>query len=159
MNPRSLLLTQEVGQSIDWFDLGMGLAGGLALFLLGMGQITVALKAVAGDRLRVVLAKLSSNRFMGAATGSLTTAIIQSSSVSTVLVVGFVSASLLSVTQAASVIIGANLGTTVTAQVIALDVTEYALGLLAVGAILSAAAGRRQVLGDVGATVVGLGFT
>lgn len=158
MNPMPLLLTQEVGQSIDWFELGMGLAGGLALFLLGMGQITVALKAVAGDRLRVVLAKLSSNRFMGAATGSVTTAVIQSSSVSTVLVVGFVSASLLSVTQAASVIIGANLGTTVTAQVIALDVTDYALGLLAVGAIFSAAAGRRQVLGDVGATVVGLGF-
>ncbi len=153
-----LLLAQQEGASIDWFQLGMGLAGGLALFLLGMGQITVALKAVAGDRLRTVLAKLSSNRFMGAATGSVTTAIIQSSSVSTVLVVGFVSASLLSVTQAASVIIGANLGTTVTAQVIALDVTDYALGLLATGAVMGAAAGRRQVLGDLGTTIVGLGF-
>ncbi|MDH3754372.1 MAG: Na/Pi cotransporter family protein [Acidimicrobiia bacterium] len=152
------LAAAQASQSIDWVDLTMGLAGGLALFLLGMGQITVALKAVAGDRLRTVLARLSSNRLMGALTGSVTTAIIQSSSVSTVLVVGFVSASLLSVTQAASVIIGANLGTTVTAQVIALDVTEYALGLLAFGAIVSAVARRRQALGEVGATVVGLGF-
>lgn len=145
-------------ESIDWVELGMGLAGGLAVFLIGMGQITVALKAVAGDRLRTVLARLSSNRFVGALTGSVTTAIIQSSSVTTVLTVGFVSASLLSVTQAASVIIGANLGTTVTAQVIALDVTDYALGLLAAGALVSAIAGRRQVLGEVGATVAGLGF-
>lgn len=148
---------QESG-SIDWIQLVMGLGGGLALFLLGMGQITAALKAVAGDRLRTVLARLSANRVTGAVTGSVTTAIIQSSSVSTVLVVGFVSASLLSVTQAASVIIGANLGTTVTAQVIALDVTEYALGLLAIGALVGAAAGRRQVLAEVGATISGLGF-
>ena len=111
-------------ESVDWLDLSMGLAGGLALFLLGMGQITVSLKVVAGDRLRVLLARLSSNRVVGALTGSLTTAVIQSSSVTTVLTVGFVSASLLSVTQAASVIVGANLGTTVTAQVIALDVTD-----------------------------------
>ena len=152
------LFAAQASSSIDWFDLFMGLAGGLALFLLGMGQITVSLKAVAGDRLRTVLARLSSNRFMGALTGAVTTAVILSSSVSTVLVVGFVSASLLSVTQAASVIIGANLGTTVTAQVIALDVTDYALGLLASGALVSAIAGRRQVLGEIGATVAGLGF-
>lgn len=145
--------------SIDWLELSMGLAGGLALFLLGMGQITVALKAVAGDRLRAVLARLSSNRFAGALTGSVTTAVIQSSSVTTVLTVGFVSASLLSVTQAASVIVGANLGTTVTAQVIALDVTDYALGLLAAGAGVAAVAGkRRQTLKEVGTAVAGLGF-
>jgi phosphate:Na+ symporter len=77
----------QATDSIDWIQLGMGLAGGLALFLLGMRQITVALKAVAGDRLRTVLARLSSNRFIGALTGTVTTAVIQSSSVSTVLVV------------------------------------------------------------------------
>ena len=152
-------VAQSTGESIDWVNLSMGLAGGLALFLLGMGQITVSLKAVAGDRLRAVLARLSSNRIAGALTGSVTTAIIQSSSVTTVLTVGFVSASLLSVTQAASVIVGANLGTTVTAQVIALDVTEYALGLLAAGAAVAAAAGRqRHTLSEVGTAAVGLGF-
>lgn len=148
-----------VAGSIDWLDLSTGLAGGLTLFLLGMGQITTSLKAIAGDRLRGVLARLSSNTFAGALTGSVTTAVIQSSSVTTVLTVGFVSAGLLSVTQAASVIIGANLGTTVTAQVIALDITEYALGMLAFGAGLGAAAGRRrQILADVGATIGALGF-
>ena len=146
-------------ESVDWLVLAMGLAGGLALFLLGMGQITVSLKVVAGDRLRALLARLSSNRVVGAITGSFTTAVIQSSSVTTVLTVGFVSASLLSVTQAASVIVGANLGTTVTAQVIALDVTDFALGLLAAGAALAAAAGRRrQTLAETGTAIAGLGF-
>ncbi len=144
---------------VDWVDLAMGLAGGVALFLIGMGQITVSLKVVAGDRLRAVLARLSSNRIVGAVTGSITTAVIQSSSVTTVLTVGFVSASLLSVTQAASVIVGANLGTTVTAQVIALDVTDYALGMLAAGAALAALAGRRrQTLKEIGVAIAGLGF-
>ena len=150
---------QTATESVDWVDLALGLAGGIALFLIGMGQVTVSLKVVAGDRLRAVLARLSSNRIVGAATGSLTTAVIQSSSVTTVLTVGFVSASLLSVTQAASVIIGANLGTTVTAQVIALDVTDYALGLLAGGAALAALAGRRRrTLSEIGVAIAGLGF-
>ena len=153
------VITQATSQSVDWVALCMGLAGGLALFLLGMGQITVSLKVVAGDRLRAVLVRLSSNRIVGALTGSVTTAVIQSSSVTTVLTVGFVSASLLSVTQAASVIVGANLGTTVTAQIIALDVTEYALGLLAAGAALAAFAGRqRTTLAELGTATVGLGF-
>ncbi len=142
---------------IDWTTLIMGLAGGLALFLVGMAQVTEALKALGDDRLRWALARLSSNRFMGATTGGLVTAVIQSSSVTTVLTVGFVSAGLLSLTQAASLIIGANLGTTVTAQVIALKVTDYALGLLAVGAIMSVAVKRQQVR-YLGTAVAGLGF-
>ncbi|HSL57404.1 MAG TPA: Na/Pi cotransporter family protein [Acidimicrobiales bacterium] len=142
---------------IDWTLLVMGLAGGLTLFLLGMGRTTDALKALAGDRLRATLARFSTNRFTGMGTGALTTAIIQSSSVTTVVVVGFVSASLLSLTQAAPVIIGANLGTTVTAQVIALDITAYALGLLAAGAALAALA-RRDRLRLLGSATVGLGL-
>jgi phosphate:Na+ symporter len=120
----------------DWITLGLGLAGGLALFLIGMNQMTDALKALAGHRLQRILSTLSGNRVTGALTGAVSTAALQSSSVTTVLTVGFVSAELLTLTQAASVIIGANLGTTVTAQVIALNVTELSLGLLAVGAIL-----------------------
>ena len=135
----------------------MGLAGGLALFLVGMAQVTDALKALGDDRLRWALARLSSNRFMGATTGGLVTAVIQSSSVTTVLTVGFVSAGLLSLTQAASLIIGANLGTTVTAQVIALKVTDYALALLATGAIMSVAVKRQQIR-YLGTAIAGLGF-
>ena len=141
----------------DWPTLIMGLAGGLTLFLIGMGQVTDSLKALGDDRLRWALARLSSNRFLGATTGGVITAIIQSSSVTTVLTVGFVSAGLLSLVQAAPIIIGANLGTTVTAQVIALDITDYAYGLLAVGA-LTAAVTKRHQLKAFGLALAGLGL-
>ncbi len=142
---------------IDWVDLTMGLAGGLALFLLGMGQVTDSLKALGDDRLRSALARLSSNRVLGAATGGGVTAVVQSSSVTTVLTVGFVSAGMLSLTQSAGVIIGANLGTTVTAQVIALDITDYALGLFAAGALLAGAARRNQIR-HAGRAIAGVGL-
>ncbi|MDZ7677991.1 MAG: Na/Pi cotransporter family protein [Acidimicrobiales bacterium] len=142
---------------LDWLSLVMGLAGGLALFLIGMGRVTASLKTIAGDRLRGALARLSSNRIAGAATGAGVTAVIQSSSVTSVLVVGFVSANLLSLTQASSVIVGSHLGTTVTAQVIAFDVTRYALGMLGIGALVGAVADREQWR-QLGAMVAGLGF-
>ncbi len=142
---------------VAWGTLTMGLAGGLALFLIGMAEVTDALKALGDDRLRWALARLSSNRLLGATTGGVVTAVIQSSSVTTVLTVGFVSAGLLSLTQAASVIIGANLGTTVTAQVIALKVTDYALALLAIGALLGVSVKRRRIR-YLGSAVAGLGF-
>lgn len=132
-----------VSMQPDWVSLGLGLAGGLALFLIGMDQMTDALKALAGHRLQRILSALSGNRVTGALTGAVSTAALQSSSVTTVLTVGFVSAKLLTLTQAASVIIGANLGTTVTAQVIALNVSELSLGLLAGGAILWLFVGNR----------------
>lgn len=150
-------VVEATAADVDWPVLITGLGGGLALFLLGMAQVTDALKALAGDRLRAALARLATNRVSGAATGAATTAVIQSSSVTTVVVVGFVSASLLSLQQAASIIIGANLGTTVTAQVIALDVTRWALGLLAAGA-LAAAVARRTAWRSIGSAGVGLGL-
>jgi phosphate:Na+ symporter len=118
---------------INWWDMGMKLFGGLALFLFGMEQMADALKAVAGERMKVILAKLTSNRFMGAATGAFVTAIIQSSSVTTVLVVGFITAGLMSMAQSIGVIMGANIGTTITAQIIAFKVTKAALLMVAVG--------------------------
>ncbi len=143
--------------TLDWPGIIMGLGGGLALFLIGMGRVTASLKSLAGDRLRAALARLSSNRVIGATTGAVVTAVIQSSSVTSVLVVGFVSANLLSLTQAASVIVGSHLGTTVTAQVIAFDVTQWALGLLGVGALLAAVASRERWQ-QIGGIVAGLGF-
>ncbi|MGB5177448.1 MAG: Na/Pi cotransporter family protein, partial [Gammaproteobacteria bacterium] len=119
--------------SIDWWTMGMSLFGGLALFLFGMEQMADALKAVAGERMKVILAKLTTNRFMGAATGAFVTAIIQSSSVTTVLVVGFITAGLMSMSQSIGVIMGANIGTTITAQIVAFKVTKAALLMVAVG--------------------------
>ena len=112
------------GQSeLDLFAMGMGLLGGLALFLFGMEQMSDALKAQAADRLKDILARLTTNRYMGALTGAIVTAIIQSSSVTTALTVGFITAGILSVSQAVGVIFGANVGTTLTAQIIAFKVT------------------------------------
>ena len=120
----------------DWASVILGMLGGLAIFLIGMDLMTDALKALAGHRLQRILSRLSGNRFTGAATGMISTAALQSSSITTVLTVGLVSANMLTVTQSAAVIIGANLGTTITAQIIALNISELALGLIAVGALL-----------------------
>ncbi len=126
----SLDLTQE---PVAYGPIIMGMLGGLALFLYGMDQMSDALKAIAGDGLRKILAKLTSNRFTGAIAGAIVTSIIQSSSVTTVLVVGFISAGLMNLSQSIGIIMGANIGTTMTAQIIAFNVTQYALLLIAIG--------------------------
>ena len=121
------------GAEIDWFQLGMGLFGGLSLFLLGMDQMSDGLKAAAGDSLKNVLAKLTTNRFSGALTGAFVTAVLNSSSVTTVLVVGFITAGIMTLAQSIGVIMGANIGSTVTAQIVAFNITQYALLPVAVG--------------------------
>lgn len=111
----------------------MGLFGGLALFLFGMEQMTDALKSVAGHGLQTMLARMTTNRFKAVLAGAGITAIIQSSSVTTVLVVGFISAGLMNLTQGIGIILGADIGTTITAQIIAFKITHYALVLVAIG--------------------------
>ena len=142
---------------IDVAVLVMSLFGGLALFLHGMDRMTEALKTVAGGRMRLILGKLTANRFMAVATGAGVTAVIQSSSVTTVLVVGFVTSGLMTLIQAAGVIMGANVGTTITAQIIALDVTRYALALVAAG-FAASFFGRREEARARGTAVMGLGL-
>jgi phosphate:Na+ symporter len=135
----------------------MGLLGGLALFLYGMDLMAAALKLIAGEGLRGVLAKLTTNRFTGVAAGAFVTAIIQSSSVTTVLVVGFISAGLMSLSQSVGVIMGANIGTTITAQIIAFKVTKYALALIAIGFLLQFQS-KRERLKQYGNLFLGLGL-
>ena len=135
----------------------MELLGGLALFLWGLEQMADALKLVAGERIKAILAKLTSNRITGVFTGALITAVIQSSSVTTVLVVGFISAGLMSMAQSIGVIMGANIGTTVTAQIIAFKVTKYALGLVAVGFAIVFVS-KRETLRNHGRGILGLGL-
>ena len=112
------------------------LLGGLAIFLFGLDQLTDTLKATAGARMRDLLARVTTNRFKGVLAGGFTTAVIQSSSVTTVLVVGFVSAGLMSLQQSIGVIMGAGIGTTVTAQIIAFKVTQYALVAVVIGFVV-----------------------
>ena len=107
---------------LEWGVILTQLGGGLALFLYGMRRMTEALKTVAGSGMKNLLARLTSNRFSAAFAGAVITSVIQSSSVTTVLVVGFISAGLLNLSQSIGVILGANVGTTVTAQIIAFQV-------------------------------------
>lgn len=120
-------------EELDKFTLITGLFGGLALFLFGMDLMTAALKRVAGEQLRDVFGKVTTNRFMGAGMGALFTGLVNSSSVTTVILVGFISAGLMSMAQSVSVIMGANIGSTVTAQILAFNVTRFALPMITLG--------------------------
>jgi phosphate:Na+ symporter len=136
------------------FGLWAGLFGGLALFLFGMDVMTQALKSAAGDYMKDILGKLTRNRFVGVGVGAFVTAIIQSSSVTTVILVGFISAGLMSMSQSVAVIIGANIGTTITAP---FKVTKIALPIIAGGFLLSATAKSNQWK-QVGMILLGLGL-
>ncbi|MDY0132432.1 MAG: Na/Pi cotransporter family protein [Desulforegulaceae bacterium] len=112
------------------------IVGGLGLFLYGMKLMSDGLQKSAGEGLRKVLEKLTSNRVIGAFVGVVITSIIQSSSATTVMVVGFVNAGLLKLTQALSVVLGANIGTTITGQIIAFQITDLALPAIGIGVFL-----------------------
>lgn len=113
-----------------------GLMGGLALFLFGMNSMSDALQKAAGERMKKILGFLTRNPIMGALAGALVTAVLQSSSATTVMVIGFVSAGLMSLPQAISVIFGANIGTTMTAQLMAFKISNYIYPIIFVGFIL-----------------------
>jgi len=145
------------GQEFSWWTMGMRLLGGLAIFLFGMEQMAESLKRVAGSRMKDILGKLTSSRLMGLLTGAFVTAVIQSSSVTTVMLVGFVTAGLMSLSQAIGVILGADIGTTITAQIVAFKVTKYALLLVAIG-FLFMFAGRAERTKQYGTLIMGLGL-
>ncbi|WP_026478040.1 Na/Pi cotransporter family protein [Alkaliphilus transvaalensis] len=107
-------------------EIIFGLLGGLGLFLYGMNVMSTGLQKAAGDKLKSIISMLTSNRFMGVLVGAGVTAIVQSSSATTVMVVGFVNAGMMKLTQAVGVIMGANIGTTITAQIISFKIEKYA---------------------------------
>ncbi len=141
----------------DWLQLAMGLFGGLALFLGGLELLSEGLKKAAGQTLKMVLSRLTTNRFMGAMTGAFVTGVLNSSSVTTVLVVGFVTAGMMSLSQSVGVIMGANIGSTVTAQILAFNVAAYALIPVAIGFFMAFSAKREQVK-YYGMMIMGLGL-
>lgn len=113
--------------------LVFGLLGGLALFLYGMQMMSDGLENAAGDRMEHILAKLTANRFVGVLVGALITAVIQSSSATTVMVVGFVNSGMMTLQQAVWIIMGANIGTTITGQLLTLDIGAFAPIILFLG--------------------------
>ncbi|MEX2134055.1 MAG: Na/Pi cotransporter family protein, partial [Acidimicrobiia bacterium] len=120
-------------RAMSWVRVIAGLAGGVALLLFGLDQLTSVLREVAGDRLRALLGRVSANRWLGVIVGMTATAVMQSSSAVTVLIVGFVAAGLMTLVGSLGVILGSNVGTTITAQIVAFDVVEWALGIVALG--------------------------
>jgi|BioPla2DNA2_1021312.scaffolds.fasta_scaffold04470_7 phosphate:Na+ symporter len=123
-------------ENLELSKMLFGLFGGLAIFIYGMNLMGDGLQKAAGEKMRRILEVLTSNPLMGILVGTLVTMIIQSSSATTVMVVGFVSANLMTLPQAIGVIMGANIGTTVTAQLVAFDLGEYAYLITAIGFIL-----------------------
>ncbi|MCW6680156.1 Na/Pi cotransporter family protein [Aerococcaceae bacterium NML130460] len=133
------------------------LLGGLALFLYGMNMMSNGLEIVAGNRMKSILEKLTANRFVGVGIGALMTALVQSSSAITVMTVGFVNSGLMGLENAVWVIMGANVGTTITGQLIAIDITTLA-PLIAFSGVSLIAFFKSQRLDGLGTVLAGLGF-
>ena len=143
--------------SPDWLQLCLGLFGGLALFLGGLQMLSEGMIQAAGQTMKTVLAKLTTNRFKGALTGAFVTGILNSSTVTTLLVVGFISGGLMTLTQSVGVIMGANIGSTVTAQLLAFNLSAYSLGPVAVGFFMVFTAKQEKVK-YYGKMVMGIGL-
>ena len=121
-----------------------GAIGGLGLFLFGMKHLSDALQMVSGTKIRRLMRSLTGNRLKGLALGAIITSIVQSSSVTTVILIGLINAGIVSLMQSAAVIFGANIGTSITAQIIAFKVTKYALPAIALGFGISMLAKRKK---------------
>jgi phosphate:Na+ symporter len=145
------------GNSIDFLKLFMGLFGGLALFLAGLDMLSEGLKKAAGETLKVLLSKMTTNRFLGAITGAFVTAVLNSSSVTTVLVVSFITAGVMTLSQSVGVIMGANIGSTMTAQLLAFNISAYSLIPIAIGFFMTFVAKRENVK-HLGMMLMGLGL-
>lgn len=134
-----------------------GLIGGLALFLYGMNSMSDALQKTAGERMKKILSFLTKNPIMGALAGALVTAVLQSSSATTVMAIGFVSAGLMSLPQAISVIFGANIGTTMTAQLLAFKLSNYIYPIIFIGFMLNFV-GKTEKLKNIGMVIFSFGL-
>lgn len=134
-----------------------GLLGGLAIFIYGMNMMSDCLQKAAGEKMRTILALLTKNPVLGVLAGALTTAVLQSSSATTVMAIGFVSAGLMNLPQAISIIIGANIGTTMTAQIIAFKLSDYIYAIIFIGFIISFFTKNEKVR-SIGQTIFAFGL-
>ena len=152
------------GQDLVWrremsntVQILCGLFGGLAVFIYGMNMMSECLQKAAGEKMKVVLALLTKNPVLGVLAGALTTAVLQSSSATTVMAIGFVSAGLMTLPQAISIIFGANIGTTMTAQIIAFKISDYIFLIIFVGFLISFRS-RSERIKNIGLTIFAFGL-
>ena len=139
------------------FEIFTGIFGGLGLFLYGMKLMSYGLENIAGERLKGILEKITSNKIMGVLVGTIVTAVIQSSSATTVMVVSFVNAGLMSLVQATGVILGSNVGTTITAQIVSFNLEVVAPIFIGIGAILMLSSKKKKIK-DIAVISVGFGI-
>ena len=135
----------------------LGLCSGMAIFLYSIKMMSGSLEAVAGDKMKTVLGKLTGNRFLGVAIGAGVTALIQSSTATTVMVIGFVNAGLMDLYQALWIIMGANIGTNITSQLIAFKIGDYAAILALIGVLMCLIVKNKKMRG-ISEVVAALGF-
>ena len=145
------------GNSVNWILLITSLFGGLGMFLYGMEMMSDGMKVTAGNKMRTIMEKLTSNRFLAVGVGAFVTMVIQSSSATTVMLVSFVNSGLLSFAQGLGVILGSNIGSTVTAQIVAFKITDYAMVLIAIGAIMSLFS-KKDTVKNIGFVILGFGL-
>ncbi len=143
--------------AINWGFLTMGLFGGLSLFLYGMAKMSDGLKKAAGNQMRKILATLTKNRVVAMIVGAFVTMVIQSSSATTVMLVSFVQAQLMTYVQSIGIILGANIGTTITAQLVAFKLTDYALLMITVGFVLTVFS-KKESIKHIGEAILGFGI-
>lgn len=139
------------------FETVFGLLGGLAVFIFGMNMMSECLQKAAGEKMKNILAVLTRNPVMGVLAGALVTAVLQSSSATTVMVIGFVSAGLMTLPQAISVILGANIGTTMTAQLMAFKISDYIWMIVFIGFALFFLSKKEKVK-SIGQTIFAFGL-
>lgn len=144
-------------ETISWIKLTISLLGGLTLFLFGMEMMSDGMKKTAGNKMRTILAALTRNRVIALICGAFVTMVIQSSSATTVMLVSFVQAGLMTFTQSLGVILGADIGTTITAQMIAFKLTDYALLMVAIGFLIRMF-GKDQNIKNIGDAILGFGI-
>lgn len=138
-------------------DIAINLFGGLGLFLFGMSYMGDGLQKAAGSKMKDILAALTKNRLMGVLVGTLVTGVIQSSSATTVMVVGFVNAGLMNLNQAVGIIMGANIGTTVTAFLVSLNITKVATFMVGLGVVIYLVAKKKKVK-SIAEVIIGFGI-
>lgn len=141
----------------DAFQITFGLLGGLAIFIFGMNMMSESLQKAAGEKMKKILGILTVNPVMGVLAGTIATAVMQSSSATTVMVIGFVSAGLMTLKQGISVILGANIGTTMTAQLLAFDISDYIFVIIFVGFIVSFVF-KSEKIKSIGQTIFAFGM-
>lgn len=146
-----------IGDSLSTFERISYIIGGVALFLYGIHIMGEALKSLAGNKLKMIIEKTTSTTLKGIITGALMTALIQSSSGTTAIVVALISAGLMSLPQAVSVIMGANIGTTITSIIIGLNISDYSLIIIGVGALMCFFSSRQKIT-DTGVAILGFGL-